>query len=129
MIFVDTNYFLRFILADVLDQHQKTKILFQNAAKGKINLFTSTIVVFEICWVLISNYNRDKDQVTKVLNNLLKMSFIDFENHSLLKQSLSIYRNTPLSLIDAFNLLYSKSKGATDFKTFDQKLSKKFISL
>ncbi|MEK7163842.1 MAG: PIN domain-containing protein [Patescibacteria group bacterium] len=129
MIFVDTNYFLRFLLADVSDQHQKARILFREAAEGKVNLFTSAIVIFETCWVLLSNYDKDKDQVAKVLNSLLDMNFIDFEHHNLLRQAVSIYKNSPLGFIDAFNLLYAKAKGAKELKTFDIKLSKKFISL
>ncbi len=129
MIFVDTNYFLRFIIDDVKEQHQKAISLFTQAAQGKINLFTSSIVVFEIYWVLFSNYQKNKEQIIKILDKILDMSFIDFEHHSLLKQSLILYKNSPLGLVDTFNLLYSKSQGAKDFKTFDIKLSKKFISL
>lgn len=129
MIFVDTNYFLRFIIDDVKEQHQKAISLFTQAAQGKINLFTSSIVVFEIYWVLFSNYQKNKEQIIKILDKILDMSFIDFEHHSLLKQSLILYKNSPLGLVDTFNLLYSKSQGAKDFKTFDIKLSKKFTSL
>jgi len=38
MTFVDTNYFLRFLLADVESQHQTAKELFRNAALGKVKL-------------------------------------------------------------------------------------------
>lgn len=129
MIFVDTNYFLRFIIADVSSQHQEAKKLFKEAAEEKIQLFTSTIVVFEICWVLLSNYGKDKTVISEILNNILDMAFVDFEHHQLLKQAVDIYENSPLGFIDAFNLLYAKSQSATSFKTFDVKLSKKFISL
>lgn len=129
MTFIDTNYFLRFLLADISAQHQQAKNIFREAAAGKISVFTSAVVVFEIYWVLLSVYAKNKEQVASTLDNLLDMSFIDFEHHSLLKQSILLYKNSPLGLVDTFNLLYSKSQGAKDFKTFDIKLSKKFISL
>lgn len=129
MTFIDTNYFLRFILADVSPQHNLAKTVLRQAAEGNISLFTSAIVIFEIYWVLVSVYGKNKEQIASTLDNLLDMSFIDFEHHSLLKRSVSIYINSSLGLVDAFNLLYSKSHGAKDFKTFDIKLSKKFVSL
>lgn len=52
MIFVDTNYFLRFLLADQEEQHQTAKALFKKAAIGEVDLFTSLIVFFEVYWVL-----------------------------------------------------------------------------
>lgn len=129
MTFIDTNYFLRFILADISAQHHQAKSIFQKAAEGKLSLFTSAVVIFEIYWVLLSVYGKNKEQVASTLDSLLDMSFIDFEHHSLLKQSTLLYKNSPLGLVDTFNLLYSKSQRAKDFKTFDIKLSKKFTSL
>lgn len=128
MIFIDTNYFLRFLLADVSSQHNQAKTIFKQAALGRISLFTSAVVIFEIYWVLLSVYDKNKDQVSEALDSLLDMAFIDFEHYELLKKSIPIYKNTTLGLVDAFNLLYSKSFGAKDFKTFDAKLAKKFIS-
>lgn len=129
MIFVDTNYFLRFLLADINPQHHQAKDLFKQAAKNKVSLFTSAVVIFEIYWVLLSAYAKNKEQIASILNSLLDMNFIDFEHYTLLKQSISIYKDSSLGLIDAFNILYSRSRKAKDFKTFDTKLFKKFTSL
>lgn len=46
MIFVDTNYFLRFILKDNQVQYLKARQLFLDAAKGEIELISSTTVFF-----------------------------------------------------------------------------------
>ena len=51
MIFVDTNYFVRFLLRDVELQFGKARKLFEDAADGRKVLFTSTIVIFEIYWL------------------------------------------------------------------------------
>jgi len=126
MIFVDTNYFLRFLLADVNKQHQKAKKLFEDAALGKVKLFTSTIVFFEIYWVLISFYEKDKKQLMKVLSDLLLMSFVKLAERDLLEQTLEIFAKSNLDLEDCFNLVYAKKKEARVFKTFDNKLKKKW---
>ena len=126
MTFVDTNYFLRFLLADVSEQHRKAKGLFEDAALGKIKLFTSTIVFFEIYWVLASFYEKDKKQLTKILSDLLLMSFVKLIERDLLKQALEVFTKSNLDLEDSFNLVYAKKKKARIFKTFDKKLRKKW---
>lgn len=129
MTFIDTNYFLRFLLGDVTPQHDQAKALLRQAAEGKITLFTSAVVMFEIYWVLLSVYGKNKAQIAATLDSLLDMSFIDVEHHGLLKKSIPLYRESSLGFVDAFNLFYAKSRSSDDFKTFDIKLSKKFISL
>ena len=129
MTFVDTNYFLRFLLNDVNEQYRKAKKLFENAALGKVKLFTSMIVFFEIYWVLTSFYKKDKEQLIKVLSDLLLMSFVKLAERDLLKQALEVFTKSNLDLEDSFNLVYAKKKEAKVFKTFDKKLNQKFDGL
>jgi len=126
MTFVDTNYFLRFLLADNLAQHQKAKELFLLAAEGKKKLFTSLVVFFEIYWVLTSFYEKNKSEVAQILNNILKIEFLGIESKEILKEALNIYKKTSLDLEDAYNIVYAKSKKASEFKTFDKNLLKFF---
>lgn len=121
MIFVDINYFLRFLLADEKNQHGQAKKLFENGATGKIKLFTSLIVFFEIYWVLSSFYKKDKKIISKVLRDLLKMSFIIISERNVLEKALNISQKKNLDLEDSFNLAYAQEKNAESFKTFDKK--------
>ena len=50
--FVDTNYFLRYLLKDIPEQHEEAKRLFVAAADGKVELMTTSLVFFEVYWVL-----------------------------------------------------------------------------
>src|SRR3990172_8569866 len=84
MIFVDTNYFLRFLLADNKEQFHEVKPLFGQAAEGRVKLFTSIVVYFEIYWVLSSFYKQDKSETAKTLQQLLEMDFISLEEHEIL---------------------------------------------
>ncbi|MBI5620885.1 PIN domain-containing protein [Candidatus Gottesmanbacteria bacterium] len=129
MIFIDTNYFLRFLLGNVTSQQAQAKAVFQQAAEGKISLFTSAVVIFELYWVLVSVYHKDKGQVAKTLDGLLEMSFIEFEHYRVFNKAIPVYKESSLGLVDAFNLLYAISRGSDEFKTFDFKLSKKYSSL
>lgn len=126
MIFIDTNFFLRFLLADNKEQFEEVKSLFSQAAEGRVKLFTSIIVYFEIYWVLSSFYKQNKSDTASTLEKILEMEFIFLEEHEILINALKIFIVSNLSLEDCYNLPFSKSKGAKSFKTFDRKLAKYF---
>lgn len=128
MIFVDTNIFSRFLLEDVDQQHQEAKSLFLEAAQGKVSLITSTIVFFEIYWVLSTFYKKQKPQLISLLTKILALTFINLEDRKILTESLDTFRKTNFNLEDCFNLAFAKSQKAESFKTFDVKLSKFFSS-
>lgn len=124
--FVDTNYFLRFLLKDVNKQYQIVKTLFLDASKGKIKLLTSTIVFFEIYWVLRSLFNNQKSRIVNTLQKILALQFIDLLERQILRSSLILFNKSSLSLEDCYNLSYSKSLGVKSIKTFDKKLEQEF---
>lgn len=126
MIFVDTNYFLRFLLADIENQHQEVKKLFQDGVSGKIKLFTSIIVFFEIYWVMSSFYKKRKIKITQILLDILKMNFIRLGERESLQKAVELFAKSNFDLEDAYNLIYAKENKATAFGTFDKKLIKAF---
>lgn len=126
MIFVDTNYFLRFLLRDIDKQHEEAKKLFLEAAAGKIRLITSTIVFFEIYWVLHSYYGKNKEELTKTLSKVLKLSFITLYDREILETTLELFNKNNIELEDCYNLVFIKQNKIKSLKTFDLKLAKKF---
>ncbi len=124
MEFVDTNYFLRFILRDNENQYQIARELFESAILGKTKLFTSTVVFFEICWVLSTFYQKKKKEYLDILSDILKMNFIELDERELLIEVLAINKNHNLSLEDCYNIVFAKNNQAVSFATFDKKLLK-----
>lgn len=124
MIFIDTNYFLRFLRDDVQTQSAVVKELFIASAQGKKELFTSTIVFFEIYWVMSSFYKHDKKSVISILQKILQLHFIEIEDRKILAKSLQRFSSSSVELEDCYNLEYAKSRKMTSFATFDKKLLK-----
>jgi predicted nucleic acid-binding protein len=124
MTFVDTNYFLRFLLDDNHQQNEKVKELFVAAAEGREQLCSSTIVIFEIYWVLSSYYQQDKAEIISTLEKILALEFIEMDDRSTFSQALSFFCEQSISLEDCYHLAFAQSKKVKDFATFDQKLSK-----
>ena len=126
MIFVDTNFFLRFLREDIVAQAKEAGELFEAASHGKVRLLTSTIVFFEVYWVLTSFYRTSKGDVTRVLRGILAMSFIFLDERQTLVRAVDIFATTNIGLEDAYNLAYAHGQQAEEFKTFDKKLGKIF---
>jgi len=126
MTFVDTNYFLRYLLQDEQKQYQTAKEMFLAGSKGKEKLMSSTIVFFEIYWVLRSYYSVPKKKLLQTLGSILRMQFVRFSDRDILEKTIKLFDETNLSLEDCYNLSYAKVHGAREFKTFDQKLTKEF---
>lgn len=129
MIFVDTNYFLRFLLKSADNQYLEAKKLFLEASSGKVKLISSTLVFFEIYWVLRSYYEKNKADLAKTMNKLLELTFIVFDDREILEESLSLFEKENLSLEDCYNLFYAKEKEVLKLATFDRRLSKQFKDL
>jgi predicted nucleic-acid-binding protein len=124
--FIDTNYFLRYLLNDIPQQHIKVIELFEEASEGDIKLLTSSLVLFEISWVLRSVYQLNKDQLLVALQSILKLSFIRMDERDIFFQALDLFDKTNLSLEDCYNIFYAREAGVKEFKTFDKKLEKEF---
>lgn len=126
MEFVDTNYFLRYLLRDDKKQYETAYSLFKEAILGKIKLFTSIIVFFEIYWLLSSFYQKKKGKLVNTLSDVLKMNFIQIGERDLLKRAIQIYSTSNLDLEDSYNLVFTKSRQATQIRSFDKSLMKEF---
>lgn len=124
MTFIDTNFFLSFLVRDDPEQHKEAVKLFEEGAQGKKELFSSTIVFFEVNWVISSFYEKTKNETIEILKNLLSMRFINFFERKTLESALDLFVAEKISLEDSYNLSFAGENKATSFATFDQKLKK-----
>lgn len=129
MIFIDTNFFLRFFLKDIENQYLEAKKIFKAGARREEELTTSLIVIFEIFWVLSSTYNYKREEVSQIMHAVLKMTFVNLEERILLWEALELFDKTNLSLGDCYNVVFAKENNVKEFKTFDIKLGKEFEKL
>jgi predicted nucleic acid-binding protein len=126
MIFVDTNYFLRYFIEDGTTLHQDACRFFKKQSAKTDRIITSSVVVFEVYWVAKSYYGLAKADILKMLLSILKMTFIELSERELWTATLVTYTNSTLSLEDSYNLEYAKVSGCSEFATYDLALKKRF---
>lgn len=126
--FVDTNIFLRLIADDSSEQHDIAEKIFLDASEGKMRLATSSLVIFEIYWVLTSFYKKEKKETIEILIDIFRMSFIQFENKKIILRAIYYFKNHNLELEDCYNLFHALANDFNRIITFDKKLKKAFTS-
>jgi predicted nucleic-acid-binding protein len=120
-IFVDTNVFLRFFVRDVESLYQKAKELFEKAENGELKIETSDLVIAEIISVLESYYDFSKTEIKEIVDTILETRNIRTANHSRVKEAVALYASGKMDFIDAYNIVYIKTKGYKKAATFDTK--------
>lgn len=123
-LFVDTNIFLRFLTADSKKQHEACKKLFSKTKSGKIKLFTSSLVIFELIWTLESYYEETKIQIIEKISLLLELSNLKVENKKLLLKSLLLWQDKNMEFNDVFNFVVARKNKIKDIYSYDQHFDK-----
>lgn len=123
-IFVDTNYFIRLIENDVPSQVKIVEKLLLDGANGKVVLYSSTIVLFEIYWVMKKLFNREKGDLQQVLIDVLRLHFVIWNERELLEKSVEMMSSHNFDLEDTYNLMYANENKVEILASFDEKLQK-----
>ena len=124
---IDTNFILRYLLADNQEQYQIAKTFFQNVKSGKIRAYLEQAVIMEVIFVLSSYYKVPRDRIVNVLNNFLRYKGLVINEKEIIIKALEIYITTKLHIVDS--LLAAKSIVSNlNIMTFDNEL-KEYINI
>jgi len=117
--FVDTNIFIRYLTADILDKADACDKLFKRAISGKVKLFTTDLVIAEIIWVLESYYELGKNDVREKVEKILNTPNLFCQQKDIILGALNLYTEKNIDYIDAFNALILKDKGIEELYSYD----------
>ncbi len=120
---LDTNILLRFLVGDVPSQYKISKKLFEDASQGKVALYIAQIVIFEVDFGLVKFFKFNKKEVVEMLESLVGISYIKFDNRDIFQKAIKLYKELNLDLVDCFLLTYANEKSLRLF-TFDKILQK-----
>ena len=125
-VFADTNLFLRYLTNDIPAQADLVESLLHRAAKGKINLVTTSMVIAEIVWTLESYYELDKKEIQTMILGILNTDGLEVINSDLILQAIVHYTDKNVDFIDAFNAAWMVKNDVDKIYTFDQKHFNRF---
>lgn len=118
---LDTNVLVRFLMNDDEAQAQQVYRLFKTAEAQQEPLLVPLLVVLELFWVLESAYRLNRGEILEVMDDLLLMPILVFENRVALHHFLAEARNINADLSDLLIAHSAQAAGAEEVLTFDRK--------
>ena len=121
--YVDSNFFLRFILKDNLNQWIVANGYFKEAKLEKVKLVFLTETIIEIEYVLRKVYKLSRRIILKYLLTLLSINNFEITDQELLKDTLLYYVEKNIDFVDIIIFLKARSQNA-EVLTFDKDFDK-----
>ena len=125
---IDTNLIVRYLVNDQPAHYKKARDFFDFVKLGKIKAILEQTVFTETIFVLDKIYEIPKDKISETLSELLSYKGIYNHEKEVLLNSLTIYSNTNLHIVDCIILAKAKLQGLT-IQSFDQELLKHYQTL
>lgn len=122
---VDTNIFVRFLVADNESFFQLSSKWFKEAESGERELVVKAVVVAEVCFVLESVYKKAHADIASKVSGVLSASWLEVEDADVIAHAWNYYRDGE-HFVDSFLLAWSRVNGSR-ILTFDKKLKRKMI--
>lgn len=119
----DTNVILRYLLEDEPHLYKKASEFFEMVRLGEEKAVILESVLAECIYVLIKFYKIPKEEVTDKLKGLLQYKGIVNEDKRELIDSINIFNEKNLGIVDCILCAKAKTQNKTLF-TFDEKLKK-----
>ncbi len=117
---IDTNYILRYLLADNIKQYEESKTFFEGSHCKDIKLQLSREVFAEVIFVLRSFYEVPIKEIADTMKSLLTYKHIECDK-ILLMSALDIYVNHNIHIVDSI-LAAEAKEYKINVLTYDKKL-------
>lgn len=116
----DTNFILRYLLADNKEYYKKTKIIFEQARIGKCQIEITQSIFAEVIFVLSSFYEVPRIEIVRILKSLLSYKGIKVDS-DIYSYALDIYLENNIHIVDSI-LAVKTLLSDGELLTFDKKL-------
>ena len=118
--FLDTNIFLRQLLADEPTQSPQATAYFEHIKARELTARTSDIVVFEVVFTLERGYRRSKAEIRSHLLPLLELPGIILPGKRKFRQVFDTYVERNISFADAYHAVLMQQLKLTEIVSFDR---------
>lgn len=121
---VDTNVLVRYLVQDDKAQAEKAVRFLEKECNQKSPAFITGIVLCELVWVLSSGYDYSRDQISMVLEHILRTRQFHIHEPDILWRALRGYQETQADFSDHYIVYLNHDNGCTETVTFDKKAGK-----
>ena len=123
---VDANIFVRLLTGDEPEQSQRSLDLFERAARGEVDLWTSEAVVAEVVYVLGSTrlYATPRGVIATRFGAVLVNRGLHLGHKESVLRALRLFGSSNLHFVDCLWIEHARRAGMGGIYSFDQALDR-----
>jgi predicted nucleic-acid-binding protein len=122
MIALDTNILVRLVLQDDEKQSRTAERILIQARRNAEQVFIADIVLCELVWVLARRARATRNEISAVLERLLRTELMVFQDSSAIERAIIGYRRGRGDFADYLIRESAASMESTEIVTFDSAL-------
>ncbi|MFB6232097.1 MAG: PIN domain-containing protein [Salinibacter sp.] len=120
---IDTNILVRYITRDDPEQYRAAKSFLESDCTQEEPGYVNVIVLCELAWVLTSVYDATDEELTGVLDQLLRTRQLQIERRDQVRLALGQYKRSAAGFPDCLLGQLNQHEGCEETVTFDQDAS------
>jgi len=124
VLLIDTNVIIRFLAADVQEQHLMSVDIMNKIYTGELKVEILGEVLMEVLFIMVKQYKEAKKDVIEYLQTLLKLDGVVNKDKFILIEALDMMRDKNIDFVDALICTKSVVQGY-DKIGFDKDVMKK----
>lgn len=98
---IDTNVIIRFLAADIEEQHLMSVDMMRQIQSGKLKVEILGEVLMEVLFIMVKFYKETKKDVIKNLQSLLKLEGVVNRDKFILIETLNVMQKKNIDYVDA----------------------------
>jgi predicted nucleic acid-binding protein len=120
--FVDTNIFIRLLTGDDPVKTSRCRDLFQQVQHGKVTLVTTSTIVAEVTYVMVSSatYRYPREMIAQRLRPLLALQGLHIEHKDEILSALDLWEATTLDYEDCLAIETTRRLSLDGIYSYDR---------
>lgn len=122
---IDANVFIRYLIGDDATKQQQSKAIIERIRAGQEEVFTTDIIVHEVCYVLSASthYNLSHQDIRDRLYPILAIPGLHVVTKSICLEELNIFAaGEKIDFSAALSVAYVRNGVVDGIYSFDRKL-------
>lgn len=121
---IDANVLVRYIVQDDVEQSKLATLFIEKEATIESPVFINSIVMCEMVWVLESAYEYSRQEISKVIQQILRTREFQVHQPEILWQALFGYQHKGADFADHYIASSNAHEGCSYTVSFDKKAVK-----
>lgn len=123
--FIDSNIIVYHLAGNHSDHSPRSTALLDRLSRGEAHAWCTSTVIMEAAFVLERVLRVPRIHIAAALVEIVSLPAVEFDYRQSILRAIDFWEhNGPLSLPDAYHLVFAKDVGLDSIYTFDRKMNR-----